>query len=1229
MMHPIFLLAPCLAFLSTAASQPCHLHVSQRPLAVDTGLPTFSSITAAQVALRTKAVLHAASGPTRVCIHSGTYSETLVFTSADSGAGPLSPTIYSGIGPGNVSISGALPITLQPLPPGDPAWALLPPALASQVLVADLHAAGVPGLPSTAAWLPRGFGPYGGCQLAPLELLIAGTVQRTARWPNAGDATHGTTAGFALTAWHEPSGGQSNASLWVNASDGSAPWLAWRDLSTLQLHGFWHYEWADGYVGWGGLAETDGQLVRVAFAPSTAAPPGVYNTTTGSARYYVTNALEALDEVGEYWVNASSGRLYYLGPLPPPGAAAVSVNGTLVSMSGTRDVWLAGVSVEGGRGNGIALTATSGIALLNVTLRSLGQDAVTGYLANDTLVAGAAVADTGCGGVRFSGGGDRLTLTPSGNVVVDSEITRVERLVFTYTPAVMLDTGGVAAHNELHDTPHFCLGLNGNDVAVLGNVLHNCTRITFDNAAIYYYPTDWSKRNVTLRHNFFHSNAQDANTCNSETSCNRDACYSDDGSAGILVEANIIYHPRPPSSNIPCPHCSPIEHYVSYGVFLDGTREAVQRNNILVLDGSNATFNGGAGLDWDRAQQDNSSQYLQELRDVAWDRGLYAQRYPALAQLWDYWPAGGAAECALSASCGPAPYGNVITTNVIVGAAQVLTPPPAPIYLPAMFNVTNNLVTADPGWASEDPRGSLNFSLAADSPAWALGFQRIPTECIGQWLRCPGEPDWGAQQLALWLGQGQGGLSAAPGPPAAAQPPLPWSVQRLPDLPGGIPLFHAVNTDKDGSLVAARLAGASGGVSDTRALNYNITRFADAAYLPDVAAATAALYASLGPTPTLTAAGGALVLGSVHRAALYIGEALHAPVLPAQALAFAATLQQACAATQAGAVLALLGCDAGMDAGWLWLKPGRAAGIPPAHTAAMAAAHSLVLVRALDEDDYLGSLPCPDPSGGTLYIHPSLQSFASTPGHPGAAALWAEVLAAGGPRPLPPALSASLRQWEWGLPDATVAAYSAAWAALHPGSPPATVLQGGVVPGYLAVPGLWGAYLSANGLQAARGVTVEGYWVGLPALQRWDGVLPFPAYAFFKPDWHPVAEAAGAALAAVVKGQGVGAAAAHTRVFVNAVGSDSERQGAEQLLGLLQGAGVCTYGLDCLDAAPGGVVGCGQAAGPALPPHEVAAAALRNASGELLQAPLGGWAPLTVSQVAAAMAPQWEVAEGH
>ncbi len=182
---------------------------------------------------------------------------------------------------------------------------------------------------------------------------------------------------------------------------------------------------------------------------------------------------------------------------------------------------------------------------------------------------------------------------------------------------------------------------------------------------------------------------------------------------------------------------------------------------------------------------------------------------------------------------------------------------------------------------------------------------------------------------------------------AAAPPALDWTVTNLGPLLGAPTNYHSANGDKDGSIVAARLAGATGGVSDTRALNYppTFTRYADALYFEDVADLTASLYeeasSSSSPTNQVLLSNRTVVFGSVHRLVLAAGEALHAPLFPAQVIEFADTWDSACAASQGGDAIVMVGCDAGADYLWLWVKPATSAGVPRAHTNAMRTAEEV------------------------------------------------------------------------------------------------------------------------------------------------------------------------------------------------------------------------------------------------------------------------------------------------
>jgi hypothetical protein len=94
---------------------------------------------------------------------------------------------------------------------------------------------------------------------------------------------------------------------------------------------------------------------------------------------------------------------------------------------------------------------------------------------------------------------------------------------------------------------------------------------------------------------------------------------------------------------------------------------------------------------------------------------LYRQRYPALAQLDAYY----------AATNGVPPEGNVIARNICAGGKWLEVGWHA---RPAWLEVTNNLVEARPGFVDPD---KMDFSLRPDSPAFALGFQPIPTTRIG------------------------------------------------------------------------------------------------------------------------------------------------------------------------------------------------------------------------------------------------------------------------------------------------------------------------------------------------------------------------------------------------------------------------------------------------------------------------------------------------------------------
>jgi hypothetical protein len=352
-----------------------------------------------------------------------------------------------------------------------------------------------------------------------------------------------------------------------------------------------------------------------------------------------------------------------------------------------------------------------------------------------------------------------------------------------------------------------------------------------------------------------------------------------------------------------------------------------------------------------------------------------------------------------------------------------------------------------------------------------------------------------------------------------------------------------------------------------------------------------------------------------------VGEALHARVLPLQILSFAERWEEVEAASERATIL--VGQDFDYGGLWLWSKlaagaPGSgAATLPPAYLAALAEAERVVIVQPDDnwatctpaycwdvlQEVYTGG---PDP----IYLHTSLtRSTAVNTG----TTRYAEAVAAGLVAPAPDADVANLKQWEWGVPDSTVANLRAAWAAL--GKPPSElrVIRGGVVDLFAWSPQLWMTYLDKNGV-APRGVHLSSYWVAPTQRERFGAIVPFPSYSYWQTDWHPLDDNARSALTALCGGTGCDPSwSAESRAFVNRIGSAGDPEAVRDLFadfGLTEAGGAWFgEGIWSEGAAPW----TGWSGEPVLSGWEQVALDVQSAD----RSPYAtrAWVPLTVDEV--------------
>jgi hypothetical protein len=155
-----------------------------------------------------------------------------------------------------------------------------------------------------------------------------------------------------------------------------------------------------------------------------------------------------------------------------------------------------------------------------------------------------------------------------------------------------------------------------------------------------------------------------------------------------------------------------IFYKVQRAAFLGGGRDHRVENNIFV-DCDPAVQLDGRGLDaspvWHNMVYDYMKQQL-----AAVPAALYRARYPDLVALDRYY----------ATTNGVPPENNRVVRNICVGKWAETVWHARPEWLTQQ----DNLVGADPRFVAP---AKQDFRLQPDSPAWALGFQRIPVEKIG------------------------------------------------------------------------------------------------------------------------------------------------------------------------------------------------------------------------------------------------------------------------------------------------------------------------------------------------------------------------------------------------------------------------------------------------------------------------------------------------------------------
>lgn len=464
----------------------------------------------------------------------------------------------------------------------------------------------------------------------------------------------------------------------------------WADEKDVWVAGYWFWDWAQGRS----------PVVSIDAATKTmtlAEPWHAYGYRVGQW-FYAFNVLAELDAPGEYCVDRETGVLYCYPANEnwADGDFLLTATQTVVSGNGVANLTLRGFEILGSRGDAVVVRNATAVSIENCDISNVGGRGI--YISGTRCVAtGCELWNLGRGGIDVEGG-DRETLTPSGNRVVENYIRDYARVQRMYAPGIMTNgVGNYVAHNLIENAPHMGMGFGGNDHLIEFNEIANVCYESND-AGVIYAGRNWTMRGNVLRHNYLHD----------ITGFENRGCvgmYLDDMFSSAELSGNLFV-------NVP------------RAAFIGGGRDSKIVDNVFI-DCRPALHVDARALGWCADHADGWIQEAQEkgtISGIKYDEPPYSTRYPELASIFD------------EGKTPKAPEGNLIAGNICVGGTWdvndrgqwqgATVEEKARPYL----KIERNYVGADPGFV--DAAGG-DYRLRDDSPLLKDGFKSLPIEKMG------------------------------------------------------------------------------------------------------------------------------------------------------------------------------------------------------------------------------------------------------------------------------------------------------------------------------------------------------------------------------------------------------------------------------------------------------------------------------------------------------------------
>lgn len=257
----------------------------------------------------------------------------------------------------------------------------------------------------------------------------------------------------------------------------------------LMVCGLWHWNYLDETAAVQSM--TSGG--KVVMDDCIFALNGHYKTMNANQPYFFVNALCALDQPGEWFLDRTDGKLYLIplklkkGPnnrFPEQHFVLSEFADDFVTISNGVDIAFENLTFEHGKRHGVVANESRSIAVRGCRVERLGGRAVVFDRVWKASIEDCVVRYLGTAGVQLVSG-DRVTLESGESVVRGNEISFTSQRRRTYSPALDLDgVGTLVEKNYFHDLRSSAINMRGNDQMIYGNYIERAVLESDDQGAL-------------------------------------------------------------------------------------------------------------------------------------------------------------------------------------------------------------------------------------------------------------------------------------------------------------------------------------------------------------------------------------------------------------------------------------------------------------------------------------------------------------------------------------------------------------------------------------------------------------------------------------------------------------------------------------------------------------------------------------------------------------------------